>query len=402
MENISEIAIVGAGPYGLSIAAHLRAKGVSFRIFGVPMRTWRENMPAKMFLKSDGFASNLSEPQSSFTLKDFCEEQKIPYDDRTIPVRLETFIAYGASFQNRFVPGLEEKQVVTMESCPEGFRLTLEDGSNATARKVVLAVGISHFLHLPAQFAQLPREFVTHSSAHSSLDRFRSRKVTVIGAGASAMDIAALLDDVGAKVTVVARRQAISFHNPPSSKPRSLWQRVRNPSSGIGTGARSRFYTDAALLFHYFPERIRLRIVATHLGPAAGWAVKDRIVGRIPLVVGTRVESAAIRDGSVHLQLIKSDGTKSTHMTDHVIAATGYKVDLGRLAFIKEPLLARIRSVENTPILSSNFESSVPGLYFVGIAAANSFGPVLRFAFGTDFVAHRISKHLAKNRAAKS
>ena len=360
------------------------------------MSTWRENMPTGMFLKSDGFASNLSDPESSFTLKDFCESQQISYDDRRIPVKLDTFIAYGSAFQNRFVPNLESKQVVAVEKSSEGFRVSLDDGSTATARRVVVAVGISHFHYLPPQFLGLPPALLTHSSEHCDLQKFRGRDVTVIGAGASAMDVAALLDEAGAKVTVVARRKAINFHNPPPQKPRSLWQQIRNPSSGIGNGARSRFFTDAPVLFHYFPEALRLRVVANHLGPAAGWTVKDRIVGRIPLIVGTQVESVIAQGSTVRLKLVGPDGKATDHTTDHVIAATGYKVDLNRLAFLSAPLLAGIRSVRNTPILSSNFESSVRALYFMGIAAANSFGPVLRFAFGADFAARRIVKHLAK------
>jgi hypothetical protein len=78
-----------------------------------------------------------------------------------------------------------------------------------------------------------------------------------------------------------------------------------------------------------------------------------------------------------------------------VIAATGYKVDLRRLAFLSAELLSQIRLVEYSPVLSSDFQASVPGLYFVGVAAANSFGPVLRFAFGADFAARHIAKQLA-------
>src|ERR1051325_8965346 len=81
-----EIVIVGAGPYGLSISAHLRALGVSFRIFGSPMNTWRDHMPKGMFLKSDGFASNISDPEREFPLKEFCRQKGILYDDTRIPV----------------------------------------------------------------------------------------------------------------------------------------------------------------------------------------------------------------------------------------------------------------------------------------------------------------------------
>jgi hypothetical protein len=84
-------------------------------------------------------------------------------------------------------------------------------------------------------------------------------------------------------------------------------------------------------------------------------------------------------------------------VVDHVISATGYKVDLRRLGFLGQDLLHQIRSVENTPVLSPHFESSVPDLYFVGATAANSFGPLLRFAYGAGFAAQRLSRHLVQS-----
>jgi hypothetical protein len=83
-------------------------------------------------------------------------------------------------------------------------------------------------------------------------------------------------------------------------------------------------------------------------------------------------------------------------VADHVIAATGYKVDLERLTFLSSEIRSQLKSVANTPVLSSNYESSLPGLYFVGVAAANSFGPVMRFAFGADFAARTVTRALLK------
>ncbi len=77
--------IVGAGPYGLSIAAHLKRHGVRFRIFGRAMDSWISHMPTGMLLKSDGFASNISEPKGDYTLGQFCAEKGIPYHDKGIP-----------------------------------------------------------------------------------------------------------------------------------------------------------------------------------------------------------------------------------------------------------------------------------------------------------------------------
>src|ERR1700675_4809436 len=99
-----EIAIIGAGPYGLSIAAHVRRLGASFRAFGRPMDSWLAHMPKGMMLKSDGFASNIYDPQSAFTLEQFCAERGIEYGHTGVPVKIDTFTNYGLAFRDRMVP----------------------------------------------------------------------------------------------------------------------------------------------------------------------------------------------------------------------------------------------------------------------------------------------------------
>ncbi len=182
-----DTAIIGAGPYGLSVAAHLRRSDISFRIFGRPMDSWRDHMPKGMMLKSDGFASNLYDPDAEFTLEHFCQERGIDYHHTDVPVRLDTFSAYGLAFRQRMAPGLEEKSVVSLSKLPEGFLLKLDDGEEVPVRRVVLAVGITHFQHVPEVFAKLGPEFVSHSYEHHDLEKFRGRNVIVVGGGASAM-----------------------------------------------------------------------------------------------------------------------------------------------------------------------------------------------------------------------
>lgn len=402
MTTRPDIVIVGAGPYGLSIAAHLRARGISFRIFGSPLSTWRNHMPKGMFLKSDGFASSLSDPASEFTLKEFCTDKGIAYHDTQVPVSLENFTAYADAFQKRYVSDLEDKQVTAIERKAGFFRVQLDTGEDVEAHKVLLAVGIGHYQYMAPELTSLPSEFCSHSFAHREVEGFRGKDVTIIGGGASAMDLAALLHESGAGVTVIARSPAVRFHEPPRPGGRSLWQRLRYPASGIGPGLQSRFFASAPLLFHSFPQSARVAIVRRHLGPAASWTVRERVLGQVPLLLGYRIQQAEERNGQVHLKLIDNNGIQKEHVTKHVIAATGFKVDLRRLAFLSEQIQSQLVAIERSPVLSSEFESSVAGLYFVGVSAANSFGPVLRFAFGADFAARHISKHLAKSLERKS
>ncbi len=391
-----DVAIVGAGPYGLSVASHLRAQGIDFRIFGTPMRTWRTQMPKGMFLKSEGFASSLFDPEGSYTLAKHAAANGIAYAETGLPVSLETFCDYGLAFQQRQVPELEQQDVTGLSQDHRGFRLTLANGERLTARRVVLAIGIAHFDHIPAELAALPRELVTHSGHHDSLAKFAGRNVIVVGAGASAIDSADILHREGASVRLVSRSPDIAFLGPPCPTQRPLMERLRAPQSGLGPGWRSRMCTDAPLLFHVMPEAFRLKVIRRHLGPAAGWWTKDTITNHVGRHLGRQVRRASVEGSQVRLELEGPNGGAETLTADHVIAATGYRPDLGRLAFMDEALKSRIRTVAGAPSLSSRFESSVKGLYFTGLASGNNFGPLVRFAFGAGFTAHRLTGHLAR------
>lgn len=386
--------IIGAGPYGLSIAAYLRALRVPFRIFGEPMQSWRENMPRGMLLKSEGFASNLYDPQAAFPLSRYCDGAGLKYQDVGLPVPIETFVGYGLEFQRRMVPELERQRITRLARQGKRFELATSTGEVLRARRVIIATGISHFGYVPPELDGLPSELLSHSSAHASLDAFKGRKVAVLGAGSSAVDIAALLHQAGAEVHLIARRAAIDFHEP-SVEPRSLMDRIRAPRSGLGTGWRSRLCTDAPLLFHLMPESFRLKVVKKHLGPAPGWFMKDRVIGRFPMHLGTRVAGVHAIQHGVRLTLDSTAAGRTSLEVGHVIAATGYKPAIGRLPFFAEELRNEIRTVDEAPVLNHRFECSVQGLYWVGLASANSFGPLTRFAFGAGFTARRLTKILA-------
>jgi thioredoxin reductase len=393
-----EVAIVGAGPYGLSIAAHFRRRGIPFRIFGRPMDSWVSHMPKGSCLKSDGFASNIYDPDNAFTLEKFCAEQGIEYAHTGIPVRIETFRAYGLAFCQRMLPELDQRLVENIDRSPEGFLLRLEGGESVEARRVILAVGISHFENIPENLAHLPQEFLTHSYRHENLESFRGKSVAVIGAGASAIDLAGLLRDAGADVQLVGRRTELKFHTAPKdAKPSTWWSRLRHPSSGLGPGLRSRFFSDAPNWFYFLPESLRLKIVKRALGPSAGWFARDKVIGRVALVLGFTPEGAEVHDGKIHLHLRGRDGSPKEITADHVIAATGYKVTVDRLKFLAPDLRNRLKTVQGTPALKSNFESSVPDLYFVGLAAKTNFGPVMRFAFGAGFAAETLTQTMLKS-----
>jgi thioredoxin reductase len=391
----TDIAIIGAGPYGLSLAAHLRDSGRSVRIFGSPMRSWSHHMPRGMHLKSEGFASSLYDPQGSFPLKAFCAERGVPYADIGLPVAIETFVNYGMEFQRRFVPDLEETQITSLKKPNGHFEFTTADGEVGHARRVVVAAGIVSFAYVPPVFDAIPREMVSHASQHSDLSGFKGRKIVVIGAGASAIDLAALLMDAGAQVDLVARRQKIAFHERPV-EPRSLWQKLRAPRSGLGTGWRSRMCTDIPMVFHALPESLRVKAVASHLGPAPCWFTRDA-VARLPMHLGAAITGASSNGNTVVVSFRQGDNAERHIEAEQVIAATGYKASVSSLKFLDVALSSQVRTVDSAPVLNRHFESTIPGLHFIGAAAANSFGPMLRFAFGAGYAARRVAARLRGN-----
>ncbi|MEV5979905.1 NAD(P)-binding domain-containing protein [Streptomyces sp. NPDC052114] len=401
------VAVIGAGPYGLSTAAHLRARGIPVRVFGEPMVSWRAHMPQGMLLKSTPVASNIDAPQRGHTLVDYCDAAGIPRlvtDEDIIPV--ETFVGYGEWFRQELVPGLERVRVVSVDrrgaggpggaGRAGGFDLKLDSGESFTARAVVVATGLSGLSRLPRELAEAvpdgptPTGPVSHSSQHHDLSRFSGRDLIVVGAGQSALETAALAAEAGARVRVVARgRGSVSFGAPPWRQPRF------RPESPFG-----RAWSLYALSYHadpyrHLPPQARHFLVRRVLGPLGAWWLRDRFEGKVDVREVRRIRSTRVRDGQPVLSVERLNGRLVELGADHVIAATGYRVDLAAMDFLGHGLRARLAASRGTPKLGAGYVSSVPGLYFTGMLGGSSFGPVMRFVCGTEFASPRLARHLA-------
>jgi thioredoxin reductase len=384
-----DTAIIGAGPYGLALAAHLVKTGREIRIFGEPMGSWKNNMPAGMLLKSYPWASNIADPESHFTVKNFCTKQDIPYHNYLTAVPLETFIAYGEAFQQRYVPSVERRMLVSLQKISGGFLARFDDDETVRARRIVIAVGLSLFQYLPPIANGLPTEVVSHSGDYGPFDRLTGKRVVVIGSGSSATDLAAFLHETGITVTLIARSSELNFAG--SIKMRSRMQRAIAPDSGIGEGWRLNICAQAPWLINKMPEDIRFHLAYIKaLGPLGGTFMKDRVIGKFPTLLGRDITEIKARD-KVYLRLY--GGKKNEVVSaDHVVFATGYKPDLNQLGFLDPAITSEIRQTRKAPRLSRHYESSVPGLHFIGPAAAPSFGPVCRFVFGSFHPARHLSK----------
>src|SRR5260221_6073563 len=204
-----DIAIIGAGPYGIAASAHLRTiKGLDVHTFGEPMVFWQRNMRKGVLLRWGWEASNIADPNHLLTLDIFRAESGKHF---TSPVPLDRFVNYGLWHQRHSIPDLDRRKIVTVEPAARGFRLVLEDGESVLANRVVIAAGISSFTWRPMEFDNLPSALATHTSEHIDFERFRGREVLVIGGGQSALESAALLNETGASVEIVARAREIRW-----------------------------------------------------------------------------------------------------------------------------------------------------------------------------------------------
>lgn len=351
-------------------------------------------MPKGMFLKSEGCASNLSDPGGRYTLERYCAATGSAYKPWAFPISLDLFTRYGLWFQSQLVSDLDERRVLACTKQDGVFQLDIEGGEAVRTRHVIVATGLTAATRMPTELSRLPKAVVSHSSEHVELGAFRSRDVVIIGAGQSALETAALLNESGARVHLVSRRQSVVWNTDGTEK-RSLLQRIRRPMTPLGGGLRTWVYVNAPGIFYALPEAVRANQVQTTFGPAGAWWLRRRVENQFPVTLSCRLRDAALSDGRVRLHVEREGDAPSSIFADHVIAATGYEVTRSSFPFVARELMNAVRWNRHGPALSRYFESSVHGLYFVGLASVYHYGPIVRFVFGAHQTAVRLARHVA-------
>lgn len=380
-----DVAIIGAGPYGLSAAAHLKARGLSVCVFGEPMEFWATRMPEGMLLRSPRVASNLSDPEGKLTLEAFeSETGRRP----AAPLPLNTFVEYGQWFRQQLGCMFDPRIVSSVEQDGVEFKLTLEDGEVLRARTVIAAAGIGPFLRKPKVFCDLAPMQVSHCYEGRNIQKFKGKRVSVVGAGQSALESAALLHELGVQVEVIARNAQLRWVGIHS------WLHHLGPISGmlysphdVGPAGISRVVA-APKLVARFPLSVRDRIRTRAVRPAGSKWLIPRLEN-VKVTTGRTITTATSQQDEILMTL--DDGTQ--RRADHVLLGTGYDVDVSRYRFLSNGILRKLRRIGGSPDLGNGFASSVPGLYFIGGAAARSFGPLMYFVAGTEFTSRELGSY---------
>jgi thioredoxin reductase len=383
-----DVVIVGAGPYGLSAAAHLKALGLNVRMFGKPMQFWSEKMPAGMLLRSPRVASTISDPRGCFTLEAY---EAAAAKEPVAPLPLKTFVNYGLWFQEQLGVELNYTNVAELSRDRSGFKLTLEDGTNVRSGRVVIAAGVGAFRRKPAVFKELPSSNIAHCYEGPDFGDLVGKKVAVIGAGQSALESAALLNESGSEVEVIAASPQLRWIG------QHVWLHRLGPISkllyskyDVGPAGISKLVSFPQCM-RPIPLDVKDKIRKRAERPAgASWLV-DR-VRPVRVSAGRRVVNATMKGDEVVLRL--DDVTMRN--VDFVLLGTGYDVDLTRYEFLSKELVQNVELIQGYPKLKSGFRSSVPGLHFIGAAAARNFGPLLYFVAGTEYASKELARQMAR------
>lgn len=357
------------------------------------MDTWRAHMPVGMFLKSEPYGSVISSPAPGYDIATYAKVHGFDdYVDRVIPLAIERFIGYADWFTKELVPEVKDITVTNVTPVDGGFKVEFAEESPMLVRQVIVATGLLPYQRMPKELAGLPTDLVSHSAAHHRLDLFGGKRVAVIGAGQSSLQTAALLHESGADVQLIVRKDHLIWETALPVKTNFLSAVIR-PRHYLCEGWDC-VVAGSPSLFRLLPPSVRTDKALNSFGPKGAWWLRDRVEGIVDVLLSHQATSAEAHGSGVRLHL---DGPKPTALDfDHVIAGTGFRIDVSRLRFLSAGIQAALTTTANCPLVSREGESSVPGLYFAGAHSMISLGPGVRFVAGTHSTSARFASTLAR------
>jgi len=371
----TDLLIIGAGPFGLAIAAQAAHDGIEHTVVGKSMEFWRENMPKGMFLRS---ASDWHlDPLNVHTIHTFLESQgKTPRDVE--PLSLEFYLTYAEWFrQQKHIQPLPI-YIQRLDRFNGHFAATTKNGDGIKAQRVVLAPGFKHFAHIPEDVkAKLPRGRFQHTAEFVDFSGARNKRYLIIGGRQSAFEWAALLLEADAAAVHLSHRHASpafavadwSWVNP------LVENMVEHPN-----WFRELSQEEKDQVSHRQWAEGRLK-VEPWLEPR----LKDE---RISVWPHTELENCSENDNG-ELEITLTNG--ATFIVDHIVLATGYKVEISKVPLLAAGnILKQLETRNGFPVLDDHFETSVPGLFITSMPATQDFGPFFGFTISVRTAAKLI------------
>jgi cation diffusion facilitator CzcD-associated flavoprotein CzcO len=360
----TQLLVIGAGPYGLATAAHARRQGIETLVLGEPMSFWRENMPAKMMLRS-GPDWHL-DVAGEHTMMAFLAERGVdPADVDPIPISL--FLEYTDWFRERAGVAVEPDLVEDLVKPDSRFEATLRSGRRVAASAVVAAPGISRFGVIPDW---VERDLSPHNWSHTCelvhFEELRGKRVLIVGGRQSAFEWAALLADEG-----VAEVHVVHRHDPPAFAPAD-WSFV-DPLMNLTV--------EVPGWFRGLPQEER-EAVAKRFWAEGRLKLEPWLTPRLTSPTVHRHPHASVDEcreeaGGIHVRL----STGESLVVDHIVLATGYKPDMNKVPYLSG-VVEDMELADGFPVLDDYFQTSLPGLFVTGFPATRDFGPFFGFVRG--------------------
>jgi cation diffusion facilitator CzcD-associated flavoprotein CzcO len=387
MSDDLDVAVVGAGPFGLSVAACLPGRKV--RVFGEPMKTWATTMPRDMVLRSAWAETSLAAPRDEGSILGWAKREGV---STLGPIPLETFLAYADWFRERFVPEVDAADVATAARRDGGFDLTTAAGDTVGARTLVVAVGVTPFSWAPPAIAAVDDPRIRFAIDVRDFDELRGARVLVLGGGQAALEAAGRAARARATAELVSRSPIHWFADREPDRPRSpLRQRLYRlayPAVGYGPPPLNRLVLHPDL-YARLPGSLKQRLSARLLRPGGSPWLRELVEGKVTVTESRTIASVTPQADALHVVL--DDG--QARAVDALLVATGYRFDLSRLPFL-DPAGIRTEPA-GWPVLDRFFRSTAPDVFFVGYPAEWRFGPISRFVLGATFTANRVAGALA-------
>lgn len=380
----TDLLIIGAGPFGLALAAQASHDSIEHLIVGKPMEFWRRNMPNGMFLRSA--CDWHLDPVNVHTIEAFLSSQKKTARD-VEPLSLDFYLSYAEWFQKQ--KNIQPLPVYVKQLDPSlashRFVATTADGDVINARRVALAPGFKHFAHAPAELiALLPAGRFQHTSEFVDFSDAADKRYLIIGGRQSAFEWAALLLEAGAAAVHLSHRHASpaftvadwSWVNPlvdNIAKDPSWFRRLSQAEKDEVTHrlwAEGRLKVEPWLEPRLKDDRVRMwpesQLVSCHEG----------------------------RDSELVVALTNGE----TIHVDQIVLATGFKVDITRLPILANTIREQLQMRNGFPVLDDHFETSIPGLFITSMPATQDFGPFFGFTISVRTSAKLICERLRSAR----